>query len=170
MKERDFAEWQAAFPGMFDNVYCGFALPLGWTEIVWKGCQALANIKTHQVQVAQVKEKFGGLRFYYAEERLPPDPAQYAEEAKEWGAGYTPEYVWWADAEMGEETIERIIDAMEKASYWTCETCGTTADVTTEGGWITTKCRPCRTKLRRAQRWATRWWKFKRALKFWRKW
>ena len=62
------------FPKMFANKYGGFAVGTGWYLILEKLC---ANIQSHidwknretlvvpQVVVEQIKEKFGGLRFYY---------------------------------------------------------------------------------------------------------
>ena len=74
MKER--------FPKMFSQPYGGFAVGPGWWPIIESLC---ATIQSHidwnnqraekypelcykqvpQVTVAQIKEKFGGLRFYY---------------------------------------------------------------------------------------------------------
>jgi hypothetical protein len=62
------------FPKMFAGNYGGFAVGVGWYPILEKLC---SNIQHHidwkekqgcpvpQVTVAQIKEKFGGLRFYY---------------------------------------------------------------------------------------------------------
>jgi hypothetical protein len=62
------------FPKMFAGKYGGFAVGAGWYPILEKLC---ANIQNHidwknresevvpQVVVEQIKEKFGGLRFYY---------------------------------------------------------------------------------------------------------
>ncbi len=62
------------FPKMFSEQYGGFAVGKGWWPILEILC---ANIQQHldwknreselipQVVVEQVKEKFGGLRFYY---------------------------------------------------------------------------------------------------------
>lgn len=65
------------YPKMFANPYGGFAVGPGWWPILESLC---ANIQSHidwwnknhekhpvveQVVVAQIKEKFGGLRFYY---------------------------------------------------------------------------------------------------------
>lgn len=65
------------FPLMFANKYGGFAVGSGWFPIVETLC---TNIQSHidwrntnrkerpvveQVVVEQIKEKFGGLRFYY---------------------------------------------------------------------------------------------------------
>jgi hypothetical protein len=62
------------FPKMFATPYGGFACGEGWWPILEELC---SNIQRHidwknkesevvpQVIVAQIKEKFGGLRFYY---------------------------------------------------------------------------------------------------------
>jgi hypothetical protein len=65
------------YPAMFSKPYGGFAVGEGWWPIIESLC---ANIQSHtdwwnknretrpvveQVVVAQIKEKFGGLRFYY---------------------------------------------------------------------------------------------------------
>ena len=65
------------YPKMFAEPYGGFAVGAGWWPIIESLC---ANIQSHtdwwnknretrpvveQVVVEQIKEKFGGLRFYY---------------------------------------------------------------------------------------------------------
>jgi hypothetical protein len=65
------------FPKMFSQPYGGFCVDKGWWPIIESLC---ANIQSHtdwwnknhekhpvveQVVVTQIKEKFGGLRFYY---------------------------------------------------------------------------------------------------------
>ena len=65
------------YPKMFAGKYGGFAVGPGWWPIIESLC---ANIQSHtdwwnknrearpvikQVVVEQIKEKFGGLRFYY---------------------------------------------------------------------------------------------------------
>jgi hypothetical protein len=68
---------EAQYPKMFAQPYGGFAVGQGWWPILEALC---ANIQSHidwqnknhekhpvvpQVVVEQIKEKFGGLRFYY---------------------------------------------------------------------------------------------------------
>jgi hypothetical protein len=67
-------QMEEKYPKMFANPYGGFAVGAGWYPILEKLC---ANIQHHidwkekqgkpipQVEVEQIKEKFGGLRFYY---------------------------------------------------------------------------------------------------------
>lgn len=65
---------ETEYPKMFSEPYGGFAISEGWWVIIEQLC---ANIQHHlnwknkesevvpQVVVHQIKEKFGGLRFYY---------------------------------------------------------------------------------------------------------
>jgi hypothetical protein len=68
---------EETYPKMFSKPYGGFAVGAGWWPIIESLC---ANIQSHtdwwnknretrpvveQVVVEQIKEKFGGLRFYY---------------------------------------------------------------------------------------------------------
>jgi len=74
-KYDEFAkQMEERFPKMFAEPYGGFCCGEGWWPILTNLC---ANIQHHlnwknktadvvpQVTVAQIKEKFGGLRFYY---------------------------------------------------------------------------------------------------------
>jgi hypothetical protein len=69
---------EETYPKMFAEPYGGFAVGAGWWPIIENLC---ANIQHHtdwwnknretrpvveQVTVNQIKEKFGGLRFYYS--------------------------------------------------------------------------------------------------------
>jgi len=68
-------QMEERFPKMYSGKYGGFAVGKGWYPIIEK---LSANIQQHidwknkgfdvvvpQVYVEQIKEKFGGLRFYY---------------------------------------------------------------------------------------------------------
>lgn len=68
-------QMETRFPKMFAEPYGGFCVDEGWWPILTNLC---ANIQHHldwknkrsevvpQVVVEQIKEKFGGLRFYYS--------------------------------------------------------------------------------------------------------
>lgn len=153
-----FEEFKARWPNMFKEVRCGFSLPKGWGPIVWKMCENLEGMSNQkepwredhtepEPQVAQVKEKFGGLRFY------------------------TDNYT---------DSHDELISLVEAMSFYVCETCGTTHDVTTEGGWRLTLCGKCRKSRHRQRRWddikwairsRTPWYKFKswRSRRAWKK-
>jgi hypothetical protein len=116
-------DFQKAFPGMFDNVYCGFSLPKGWGPIVWRLCESIAEYKDCKVQVVQIKEKFGSLRFYVNIEANDDD------------------------GEISGEVYD-LIHKYEDFSSLVCEACGTTVDVksrATKGKyWMLTLCGTCR--------------------------
>ena len=136
----DYEQFKAQWPDMFENVYCGFSLPPGWGPIVWRLCQNLERIHREEnhsstqeeevpsLKVAQVKEKFGGLRFY---------------------------------VDGASEAQDKAINFTEAMSYCVCDQCGTTHDVTSEGGWITTFCQPCRKKQEQRRVRRNRWAKIK---------
>jgi hypothetical protein len=51
------------YPDLFAREYfCGFEIGEGWEEIVDKACEQLWFIE--DIEIMQVKEKFGGLRIY----------------------------------------------------------------------------------------------------------
>jgi hypothetical protein len=80
-EDQEFIEYEKfsermekSYPKMFEGKYGGFAIGKGWYPILERLC---SNIQQHiewknresevvpQVIVEQIKEKFGGLRFYY---------------------------------------------------------------------------------------------------------
>lgn len=88
-----------------------FECDTGWNKLICDCIQELIDAGWDK-EIAQIKEKFGGLRFY---------PGGCTD--KQW----------------------EIIRKYEELSYKTCESCGSTEDVTTEGpGWIQSLCKNCR--------------------------
>jgi hypothetical protein len=86
----------------------------GWEKLygsLFQLCKLL------NIEVLQVKEKFGGLRFYVG--------------------AVPPEYL---------SMVYAIIEAVEAQSFRVCETCGTRNGVTTAGSWVLTLCQECREK------------------------
>jgi len=126
--EYEFKDFQKRWPNMFKKVYCGFNLPRGWNTVVWKLCDRLESLGCEEpdvFQVAQVKEKFGGLRFYY---------------------GF--------DKEVDNETrasARTYVEFSESMSFYVCQTCGTTIDVcfTSDNAWYNTRCTPCRSQSKK---------------------
>lgn len=99
----------------------------GWLPIVDELDRALAALDP-DYSVGQVKEKFGGLRYYISR--------------------FTPEM---GDRWDVRQTAAELIRAAEERSFGVCEKCGTTEGVTTEGvrpqdkwSWIKTLCKTCR--------------------------
>ena len=98
----------------------------GWFMLLDELCSGLQwNTDKNgypQVVAVQVKEKFGGLRFYYN--------AIGGEEDKR------------LERKVG--CIDGRIGFAEAMSYKICEECGSTDDVTqSEGGWVYTRCAKC---------------------------
>ena len=87
-------------------IYCGD----GWFDILMNLCE---EIHAMRPKVMQIKEKFGGLRFYAS------FPKDYSEQG-------------WAE----------IRKAEEKASE-TCEDCGQPGEFRVRNGWRYTSCDKC---------------------------
>jgi hypothetical protein len=115
----------AAFP----SLYCRKDLPMtetcmcwgietgdGWFDLIYKLSQDIVNISKN-VTAEQVKEKFGSLRFYY----------RYTENNIE-----------------RDNRINELIEEAEEKSFTTCESCGSTDEVTQTEGWIVTLCKTCK--------------------------
>lgn len=89
----------------------------GWYQLVLDLDRDIAKLAPDYV-LHQVKEKFGGLRYYVGE--IPSD-------------------VW--------DQVADLKNAAEEQSFRTCEVCGTTNSVTTAGrGWVRTLCERDRTE------------------------
>jgi hypothetical protein len=96
-------------PGWPDEIRCG----PGWNKLLAELDVALAAIDP-EYRVYQVKEKFGGLRFYVAD-----GPARSTE-------------------------FENLVNEAEAASFRTCEECGGAGATGRAGyGWVRTLCADC---------------------------
>ena len=94
-------------PTMHRNIiYCSD----GWYDILERLCE---DIYAMRPKVMQIKEKFGGLRFYAS---LPSD--------------------------YGEQGWKRIRQAEEEAAE-TCEICGKPGELRIVDGWRATNCDEC---------------------------
>jgi len=99
----------------------GFECGDGWYKIIDELCETLCRLidgTDIEIIATQVKEKFGGLRFYY-----------YTEDATN---------------EMSKKIMD-IVDHAEDLSYKTCEQCGKPGKVIGEG-WLVTLCKECEKK------------------------
>lgn len=93
---------------------CGSYVLNGWRSIVLKLDEDLAQIDPHY-KVDQIKEKFGGLRYYVT---LSDDVT-----------------------EEQRNQIYDLIDKAEARSVETCDVCGNPGEHgTTSRGWIVTRC------------------------------
>lgn len=130
----------------------GMSCSDGWYNLLDELCENVTTLignKDITVTAEQVKEKFGGLRFYYST-RSPETfmnkvnyiISQFMFKRK-WGIAY------WKIADFRkkfyrstEEKISDIISDAEHKSYDTCELCGEPGK-TRGKGWITTQCDKC---------------------------
>ena len=123
-------------------VLFGFECGNGWYTIIATLIKWIKfNVENNDypmIIVDQVKEKFGGLRFYYEFE--PFDEHEWKSYRKK---DTDEEKIEWLA--KASQKIDGAIDLAESLAYRTCEVCGSTDEVTTEGPrWIVTKCKKCR--------------------------
>jgi len=138
----------------------GFECGDGWYNLINELCETVTTLisnKNIKVVAVQVKEKFGGLRFYYDIK----SPETFMNKV-----GYiisTAMFkvrlgrLYWKIQDFKKKfyrtTEEKISDAISNAeyqSYKTCEVCGEPGK-TRGRGWITTQCETCwdKSKLNR---------------------
>lgn len=120
---------QKEFPQLFQDLWgdkrvtCmswGLEVQDGWYDLIHKLCVDLMALEPGpDFKAEQVKEKFGGLRFYVS--------------------GYPEDEAKW-------KKINEVISAVEKESFGICEMCGTTEGIEVKGGWVKAFCAPCREK------------------------
>jgi hypothetical protein len=106
-------ELEKDFPNAMSNVYCGVALPKGWYDLVR---EVMPLLELSGCKIAQIKEKFGGLRLYFD----------------------GPE-------EMDRDTYNNIYEkvrAIESRSFKVCEQCSNPG-IRRGEGWVVTLCDPC---------------------------
>jgi ribosomal protein L37AE/L43A len=117
-KSTNYRELMEEFPDLFSEIIdseisCG----PGWFEIIRDLTEEAAKVPG--LKVMQVKEKFGGLRYYVDSDNL----------------------------EELNRFVEKTWEAGER-SHRTCEDCGSTDGVKTEAinYWVSTLCGECRVK------------------------
>jgi hypothetical protein len=124
----------------------------GWYNLIDELCENVMTLigdKDIKVTAAQVKEKFGGLRFYYDIEspetfigNIDYRISRFMFKLK-WGQ------IYWKIQDFRkkfyktlEEKIRDAISNGEDKSYDTCEICGEPGE-TRGRGWISTQCDKC---------------------------
>lgn len=147
--ENKFEELKLKFPELKFPYY--FSTEPGWDtllEYILASCQKRLEylkrlLKKYnldpslaEVNIGQVKEKFGGLRFY-ASINYHNDLDNEDEEVR---------LRFQKDFEEVQNTFYIMISVIESMSYCICEYCGTTQNVTVEGSWVKTLCKDCRHK------------------------
>lgn len=115
-----FEEVAKDYPQVFQAGHprCGFGVGRGWEALIRELCQGIEDLlpKEHNFSVQQVKEKFGGLRFYTFSPELP---------------------------EETRDKIDKLISLAESRSFGACEVCGAPGERDQGGfrfGWIKTLC------------------------------
>lgn len=112
----------------------GISCSNGWFKIIDELCalisSSLAQFKQRNktevgLRVVQIKEKFGGLRFYYT-----------------WSAGNDVSDDLLPKIDRLKSRIEGAVQLAENLSLFTCELCAAPAECTTEG-WYHTTCEAC---------------------------
>jgi len=103
-------------PTMFRNhIYCGD----GWFDIIYNLCNEISPFRP---KVMQIKEKFGGLRFYCM---FPNED----------------------NSKKGYDFIRKA----EQQAYKTCEQCGSPGELRIHNGWRSLKCDQCYEQLKMEQ-------------------
>jgi len=124
----------------------------GWFTLLDDLCGDINHLikgKDIEVVARQVKEKFGGLRFYHGVSYKPGWFSKLNTKIRQWicKKGFAKQY-WKANdfrKKVFSSTIEKINDTISKAeakSYTICESCGCPGN-RRPGGWVRTLCDNC---------------------------
>lgn len=121
-RQRQYEKLKADFPNLYKTIRPGnFSILVGWMPLVHHLSHDLAK---YPIQVVQVKEKFGGLRFYI----------DLAEDIDHWGVIGPTAF----------EDVHNLISEAEARSYKVCELCGAESGYgQIRGNWIKTSCAGC---------------------------
>lgn len=139
----------------------------GWFDLIEQLCEDITKLignKNCKIIAQQVKEKFGGLRFYYYVqiEQTPLSKAGYLIRKYMFSKRLGKEY--WAiigfRKKIFKTTYEKISDRVDKAeidSYKICEICGEPGKSRGKG-WVKTMCKICDKKFDEGKRpWEDNW-------------
>ena len=147
-RKKDFeAELKAGFPMLYEGLGVhwreggmlgGIGVGPGWWDIIREVSQGLESLMkqepTFKLKVVQVKEKYGGLRFY----------------VDKIGGSYwdnnESEHTFLEDAEPKQayEKATQLIRKAERESLTTCEYCGAKeAYMSDYSSWLKTLCTEC---------------------------
>jgi hypothetical protein len=99
-------------------------LPEGWFALVDGLCSDIETLLRNQagrIVVAQVKEKFGGLRFYYD-----------WDDADDAGADL--------ETSLLKERVRALVDEARARTTLICQKCGDPATLKLHGGWTAALC------------------------------
>lgn len=131
----------------------GFECGSGWMKIIDSIGQQLTDLDVEKYVIAdQVKEKFGGLRFYYHTENLPLSIFDWYPKNKHIRNFWYHRYIRFIRKYLTKfrrffyrslyEKISDIIETAENKSYEICEVCGEPGKLIGRS-WLKTLCNDC---------------------------
>ena len=109
---------------LYDLMLFGIETGDGWYNLIDNLCATIVKTLKEEgysedtIKADQVKEKFGGLRFYYHFEKEVSKEVQ--------------------------QRISEVIGMTEEQSFRTCEVCGKVGKLEEANSWYSTKCDECR--------------------------
>jgi hypothetical protein len=131
--EKMWEEVQQRYPALFDGKDIGSQVGAGWWPLLEAAFANITGIMMlypdYRFAVRQIKQKFGGLRFYYA---IVPATGEVDDDEDDGSSDYKIRYV------ISEE-VGKIVDAAERKAYGTCEVCGEPGHYTNTG-WVKVLC------------------------------
>lgn len=98
------------FPALKGIEHYGMAIGNGWHDLVEQLLTDIERVNPTGFHVLQIKEKFGGLRFYFQAD---------------------PEFM---------DTLNEMVAQAEAAAEHTCEVCGELGKLRTDRPWLKTLC------------------------------
>lgn len=112
-------------------------LPGGWFDIVDGLCRDIEDLlgpAPGRIEIQQIKEKFGGLRFYFS---LDGFEDMFADLQTDHGIRML---IAKADGPPLMDRIRELVAAASSRSTTTCEACGAQGTRAARGGWVSTLC------------------------------
>ncbi len=109
------------FPQLYSEIVGGFSCGDGWEPIIRKLSERIVSLNlSHSVEVVQVKEKFGGLRYYF-------DIIYDIENDEDYPIGEA-------------DIVDKLVKEAEAEADQTCEKCGKPGTLNKSGYWLNTRC------------------------------
>jgi len=130
----------------------------GWYSLIYSLCADITSLigdKNIKVTAVQVKEKFGGLRFYYDINAPETFIGNFNYTVSQWMFKRKWGVLYWKIIHFKrkfyktiKEKIQDLISDAEYKSYEVCERCSQPGKVNKEGYWKATLCEKCRDKTK----------------------